>query len=148
MSSFPFFLLVHSLMLLKYVILCLPLALLPSTFPVSDRFSMPFLRITCPKNVIFLFLMVSSNFRFTLGQRLPKAQIAFSSILKRNDDMELNARVLKTNQLLQEKLLFSGLDYIDNDNIRYGNISVDGLHINEGGVKILASNFSKYVRYC
>ena len=24
------------------------------------------------------------------------------------------------NQLLQEKLLFSGLDYIDNDNIRYG----------------------------
>ena len=81
-------------------------------------------------------------------EKLPKAQIAFSSILKRNDDMELNARVLKTNQLLQEKLLFSGLDYIDNDNIRYGNISVDGLHINEGGVKILASNFSKYVRYC
>ena len=62
--------------------------------------------------------------------------------------MELNARVLKTNQLLQDKLLFSGLDYIDNDNIRYGNISVDGFHINEGGVKILASNFSKYVRYC
>ena len=67
MSSFPFVLLVHSLMLLKYVILCLPLALLPSIFPVSDRFSMPFLRITWPKNVIFLFLMVSSNFRFTLA---------------------------------------------------------------------------------
>ena len=67
MSSFPFVLLVHSLMLLKYVILCLPLALLPSTFPVSDRFSMPFLRITCPKNVIFLFLMVCNNFRFTLA---------------------------------------------------------------------------------
>ena len=80
--------------------------------------------------------------------KLPKAQVAYSSILKRNDDLELNARVLKTNQMLQEKLLFSGLDYIDNDNIRYGNISFDGLHINEGGVKILASNYSKYVRYC
>ena len=60
-------------------------------------------------------------------ENLPKAQIAFSSILKRNDDLELYARVLKTNQLLQERLLFSGLDYI-----RYGNISFDGLHINEG----------------
>ncbi len=80
--------------------------------------------------------------------KLPKAQVAFSSILKRNDDLELNARVRKTNQLLQEKLLFSGLDYIDNDNIRYGNISFDGLLINEGGVKFLASNYSKYVRYC
>ena len=54
MSSVPFAVLVHSLMLLKYVILCLPPALLPSTFPVSDRFSMPFLRITCPKKRHFL----------------------------------------------------------------------------------------------
>ena len=67
MSSFPFVVLVHSLMLLKYVILCLPLALLPSTFPVGDRFSMPFLRITCPKNVIFLFLMICNSLRFTLA---------------------------------------------------------------------------------
>lgn len=80
--------------------------------------------------------------------KLPKAQVAFSSILKRNDDLELNAKVLKTNQLLEEKLLLSGLDFINNDNIRYGNISFDGLHVNEGGVKMLASNYSKYIRYC
>eukprot|EP00112_Aurelia_sp_Birch-Aquarium-sp1_P012392 Seg2607.2 transcript_id=Seg2607.2/GoldUCD/mRNA.D3Y31 product="hypothetical protein" protein_id=Seg2607.2/GoldUCD/D3Y31 len=80
--------------------------------------------------------------------KLPKAQVAFSSILKRNDDLELNAKVIKTNQLLEEKLLLSGLDFINNDNIRYGNISFDGLHVNEGGVKILASNYSKYIRYC
>ena len=63
-------------------------------------------------------------------EKLPKAKIAFSNILKRNDDLQLNARVLKTNQLVQGKLLFSGLDYIYNDNISYGNISFDGLHIN------------------
>ena len=80
--------------------------------------------------------------------KLPKAQIAFSSILKRKDDLELNAIVIKTNQLLEEKLLLSGLDFINNENIRYGNISFDGLHINEGGVKVLASNYSKYIRYC
>ena len=51
-------------MLLEYIILCLPLALLPSIFPDSDRFSMPFLRMMCPKNVIFLFLMVCNSSRF------------------------------------------------------------------------------------
>ena len=80
--------------------------------------------------------------------KLPKAQVAFSSILKRNDDLELNAKVLKTNQLLEEKLLLSRLDFINNDNIRYGNISFDGLHVNEGGVKMLASNYSRYIKYC
>ena len=67
--------------------------------------------------------------------KLPKAQIAFPSILKRKDDLELNAKVIKTNQLLEEKLLLSGLDFINNDNIRYGNISFDGLHVNEGVLK-------------
>ena len=81
-------------------------------------------------------------------RKVPRSQVAFSSILKRNDDLELNAKVIKTNKLLEEKLLLSGLDFINNDNLRYGNISFDGLHINEGGVRILASNFSKYISYC
>ena len=75
--------------------------------------------------------------------KLPKAQIAFSSILNRKDDLELDAAVMKTNQLLEEKLILNGLDFINNENIRYGNISFDGLHINEGGVKVLASNYCK-----
>ena len=80
--------------------------------------------------------------------KLPRAQIEFSNILKRKDDLELNAKVIKTNQLLEEKLLLNDLHFINNENNRYGNISFDGLHINEGGVKILASNYSKYIRYC
>ena len=40
-----------------------------------------------------------------MKSKLPKAHIAFSSILKRKDDLELNAKVIKTNQLLEEKLL-------------------------------------------
>ena len=56
--------------------------------------------------------------------------------------------MIKTNQILEEKLLFSGLDYVNNDNVRYGMISADGLHVNDGGVRMLASNFSKYIRYC
>ena len=34
--------------------------------------------------------------------KLPKAQVAFSSILTQNDDLELHAKVLKTNHLLEE----------------------------------------------
>ena len=83
-----------------------------------------------------------------IKSRFPKMQIAFSSILKRTDNLELNSKVLATNKILEEKLLLSGLDFIDNSNLRYGNISFDGLHVNDGGVKMLASNFSKYVRYC
>ena len=60
---------VHSLMFLKYIILCLPLALLPSIsiFPLSDKFFMPFLIMTCPKNAIFLFLMVCKRVRLMLA---------------------------------------------------------------------------------
>ena len=73
-------------------------------------------------------------------------QIAFSGIIKRKDDLELNAKAIKTNELVVEKLMYSGFDFIDNNQIKYGNISRDGLHINDGGVKKLASNFSHYIR--
>ena len=53
-------------------------------------------------------------------------QVAFSSILKQNDDFGLNS-----------KLLLSGLDFIDSSNLRYGDISFDGIHINDGGSKCL-----------
>ena len=82
-----------------------------------------------------------------IKSRFPKMQVAFSSILKRTDDLELNSKVPATNKILEEKLLLSRLDFIDNSNLRYGYISFDGLHVNDGGVKMLASNLSKYVRY-
>ena len=72
-------------------------------------------------------LLCSKNFLFcSLESRQCNSHHSqvesFSSNLKRNDDLELNAKVLKTNQLLEEKLLLSGLDLNNNDNIRYGNI--------------------------
>ncbi len=77
-----------------------------------------------------------------------QTQVAFSSILKRKDDHLLNGKVMKTNELLKETLLLNGFDMIDNDNIISSNVSKDGLHLNEGGVKKFAANLSKYLRYC
>ena len=76
-----------------------------------------------------------------------KAQVAFSGIIKRKDDLELNTKAIKTNEIVVEKLMY-GFDFIDNNKIKYGNISRDGLHINVGGVRKPATNFSHYIRYC
>ena len=57
--------LVHSMMSDKYVLRHLPLDLFPSIFPDKDKFSNPPWRITWPRNVIFLFLIVASSFLFT-----------------------------------------------------------------------------------
>ena len=49
-----------------------------------------------------------------------KAQVAFSGIIKRKDDLELNAKAIKTNEIIVEKLMYSGFDFIDNNQIKYG----------------------------
>lgn len=43
--------------------------------------------------------------------------------------------------------MLQGIDFIDNDNILYGNICDDGLHINQGGAKRFARNVKRYVEY-
>ena len=78
----------------------------------------------------------------------PGAQVVFSSIFKRSDELHLNAKVIQTNKILKEKLLLQGYDLIDNDNILFTNLAKDGLHINQGGLRKFAGNISKYIRFC
>eukprot|EP00112_Aurelia_sp_Birch-Aquarium-sp1_P000031 Seg1000.11 transcript_id=Seg1000.11/GoldUCD/mRNA.D3Y31 product="hypothetical protein" protein_id=Seg1000.11/GoldUCD/D3Y31 len=62
----------------------------------------------------------------------PKAKVVFSSIFKRKDNMALNNKVKKVNELLENELALNGLDIIDNSNIMFSNLWDDGLHINDG----------------
>lgn len=78
----------------------------------------------------------------------PKSRIAFSSVIRRKDDQSINAKVRKLNGLLDEELAINGFDIIDNDNIQYSNLWKDGLHVNEGGIRKLSGNLSRYVKYC
>ena len=85
-----------------------------------------------------------------IKQRNPKAQLAYSSIFRRKGNAAangMNIKVFKTNKILKEELMLQGIDFIDNDNILYGNICDDGLHINQGGAKRFARNIKKYVEY-
>ena len=61
-TSFPFAVLVHSLMLSKYIILCLHFALLPSIFPNSDKGKISVLEYTVVLVHSFSFSMKSLAF--------------------------------------------------------------------------------------
>ena len=78
----------------------------------------------------------------------PKSRIAFSSVIRRNDDQSINAKVRKLNGILEEELAMNGFDIIDNANIQYSNLWKDGLHVNDGGIRKLSGNLSKYIKYC
>ena len=74
-----------------------------------------------------------------IQEKHKKAQLVFSSIFRCKDNHQLNAKVSKTNELLKQTLLLNGFNYFDNDNILFSNLAKDGLHINEGGMRKLAS---------
>ena len=78
----------------------------------------------------------------------PEARIVFSSVIRRRDDPALNAKVTKLNKLLEDETVLNGFDMIDNSNIMFSNLWTDGLHINDGGVRKLSGNFSKFIKYC
>ena len=85
-----------------------------------------------------------------MKQKNPKAQLVYSSIFRRKGKgavSGMNVKVFETNKLLKEELGLQSIDYLDNDNILYGNICDDGLHINQGGAKRFARNIRKYVEY-
>ena len=85
-----------------------------------------------------------------IKQKNSKAQLAYSSIFRRKGNAAangMNVKVFQTNKILKEELMLQGIDFIDNDNILYGNICDDGLHINQGGAKRFARNVKKYVEY-
>ena len=76
----------------------------------------------------------------------PDAKIAYSSIFRRKD--ELNKLAMSVNKQIAEDLMLNGFDQIENEDILYSNLAQDGLHINTGGARKFASNFSRFTKYC
>ena len=78
----------------------------------------------------------------------PTAKVVFSSLFRRKDNMGLNNKVKKVNELLADELALNGLDMIDNSNIMFSNLWDDGLHINDGGIRKFSGNISSFIKYC
>ena len=78
----------------------------------------------------------------------PKAKIAFSGAFRKKDSHEVNSKVTQLNELLAAKWSLDGFDMIENDNNLFSTLNSDGLHLNEGGVRKLAGNLNKFIKYC
>ena len=104
------------------------------------------LRDSTPKEIAEKVMKAFKNIK----KRNPKARLAYSSIFRRKGIAAangMNVKAFQTNKILKEELMLLGIDFIDNENILYGNICEDGLHMNQGGAKRFARNVRKYVKY-
>ena len=84
----------------------------------------------------------------SVQKKNPSARVAYSSVFKGKDDQTLNPKARKVNELFSEELSIRGIDFINNDKIIYRNLWTDGLHLNDGGVRTVSGNLSKFSKYC
>jgi len=84
----------------------------------------------------------------SVQKKNPSARVTYSSIFKRKDEQTLNAKARKVNELLSAELSIRGIDFINNDSIKYSTLWKDGLHLNDGGVRKFSGNLSKFIKYC
>ena len=85
-----------------------------------------------------------------IKQRNPKLSSHIPLSLEEKGTATANGMSVKafhTNKILKEELMLLGIDFFDNDNILYGNICEDGIHIKQEGAKRFARNARKYVEY-
>ncbi|XP_078348835.1 uncharacterized protein LOC144633825 [Oculina patagonica] len=75
----------------------------------------------------------------------PHIEIAFSQIINRSDDANLNPKIADANKRLQKFCAQRGWGWISNDNIDESHLNRSGLHLNMSGTKQLATNMLKYL---
>ena len=74
-----------------------------------------------------------------------KTKVSFSSIIKRNDDVQLNVKVNEVNKLLKESCVELGYSYVDNDVVEFSCLNRSGLHLHRKGDAFLAKNLNSYL---
>ena len=77
--------------------------------------------------------------------RFPDAKVALSAITPRRD-IDLSAKVVEVNNVIQELCKKLGLYFINNDNIKESCRNKSQLHLNPKGSAYLATNFIKFIR--
>ena len=76
-----------------------------------------------------------------------ETKVSFSSIVKRNDDVQLNIKVNEVNKLLKESCVELGYSYIDNDVVEFSCLSRSGLHLNHKKDAFLAKNLNSHFKF-
>ena len=79
-----------------------------------------------------------------LGLKLDENEVAISSIVTRND--ELNDKADKVNYFLNIKANACNLGFIDNANISKNHLNNSNLHLTARGAKHLAKNILDFIK--
>ena len=80
-----------------------------------------------------------------LTTKLPKVKIAFSGLITRKDEKNLDKNVTETNKRLRNYCRQKDIDYIDNSNITEDSLGVKKLHLNRKGNSFFAKHLLKYL---
>ena len=74
------------------------------------------------------------------------SRVTFSSIIRRADKPDLNAKIAEINTELRNLCLCNGYDFIDNNNIGCRHLNRGKLHINRDSQRRLALNFINHLK--
>ena len=76
----------------------------------------------------------------TINQSQTYKNVMFSSIITRKDKPYLNDKTDVVNKKLYDICVSTGVEYIDNTNIVFSNLSRDGLHLKRSGQGKVTAN--------
>ena len=79
------------------------------------------------------------------SMKLPKTCIAFSSIINKKDQKDIDKKVVKTNQKLKNYCRQKDINYIENRNINEDCLGVKKLLLYRKGNSCFAENILKYL---
>ena len=76
----------------------------------------------------------------------PKTTSVISSLILRNDNIELNSKIRSLNESLRKFCVDNHMTYVDNANIGVEALQKGGLHLNRTGTIHLGMNFKQCMK--
>ena len=85
------------------------------------------------------------NLATNLKEKFPRAKIAVSGIIERQD-IQVAGKIEEVNKILKQNCLSNSVSFIDNLSIDNSCLNGSGIHLSAKGTAILATNFIKFLR--
>ena len=81
-----------------------------------------------------------------IANNSPETRLVISSLLLRNDNIELNSKIRSLNESLRKFCVDNDMTYVDNTNIGVEALQKGGLHLNRTGTIHLGMNFKQCMK--
>ena len=81
-----------------------------------------------------------------IANESPETRLVISSLILRNDNIELNSKIRSLNESLRRFCVDNDMTYVDNTNIGVEALQKGGLHLNRTGTIHLSMNFKQCMK--